>query len=1060
MERLHTELRAEKVVAPHLPSRRGRILCAGVLGLALLLAAGALIGLCAAPGRAAGANGAGACDDATYTVGRFAPTFAQPHPQLPDANALRDVEVALGRDGSAYTAPTEGAPSDRLPLGRLTADGARAFRGSAVRAINEALVAHLERSGLAGVYVTPHPQDIDPRTCADLRPQGATDLRLVVHYSVVTRMRTIAIGRNVPENQRINQTRHSHILALSPIQPADPNTPPEARKDLFRSTALEAYAARLTRAGYNRVEVVAVPPANRPGEMYVDFLVGDATAPAAADLVETVRPERVEAPVSVDLAAAPVAEPVAPAPAPAPVIEPAPAPLPPLPAPTEAAPTEVAQGPAPDDLSELDAALTPATTPTDTTPAPRPIETPAPPVTVPAPVVEPVAPETIVETPVEPAPATEAPAPATETVVAPPPAPAPEATEAVVAVPPAPAPEAAETPIDDGPVFVIRSFDVDYARPHPTHPPIGPLLEREIRLGRTESGYVGPRPGVATTTIWLSELPVLEEQRFHATAIRAVNEAIVEHFNDLGLIGVYVLPDPNDIDARTLEDRRPAGDESLGLLVWTGRVTQLRTVATGERVKGDRRILSAGELSADGTDWWKVDRVHRHILEQSPIQPADVDLGRSLLWRQSLDDYVYLLNRHPGRRVDAALSATGTQGEVNLDYLVNESKPWTVYAQIMNTGTESTGEWRQRFGVIDYQLTGRDDIASLDYVTSCFNETHAVIASYEARVGEWDRLRWRAFGSWSQYTASEVGVQDDRFEGEDWTLGAELIWNVYQYRDFFVDWVVGGHWRHILVDNQTALLKGEDDFFLWNTGVRIERITDVARTTGSLMVEVNCPGIAGTDTAEIQQFAREDVDQDWCVWKWDLLHSTYLEPLLFGEEYLTGGAGEEGRRPVLAHEIAVWTRGQYARGWRLIPQEQQVVGGLYTIRGYPESASAGDTVILGTAEYRYHVPRAFAIRRESTRILGRPFRVAPGTYEQPDWDLIGRVFCDVGRTLNTSRKSYENNETLVSWGVGLELQILQNFNIRCDWGQALRGIESDDVDAGDSEFHIVGTILW
>ena len=43
------------------------------------------------------------------------------------------------------------------------------------------------------------------------------------------------------------------------------------------------------------------------------------------------------------------------------------------------------------------------------------------------------------------------------------------------------------------------------------------------------------------------------------------------------------------------------------------------------------------------------------------------------------------------------------------------------------------------------------------------------------------------------------------------------------------------------------------------------------------------------------------------------------------------------------------------------------MGGLYSVRGYSESDSAGDAGVLMTAEYRYHVPRAFAIATQ-----GRP----------------------------------------------------------------------------------------
>ena len=58
-----------------------------------------------------------------------------------------------------------------------------------------------------------------------------------------------------------------------------------------------------------------------------------------------------------------------------------------------------------------------------------------------------------------------------------------------------------------------------------------------------------------------------------------------------------------------------------------------------------------------------------------------------LLRKNELDDYIFRLNRHPGRRVDLALSTGAEVGGVTLDYLVAENKSTYVYGQISNTGT-------------------------------------------------------------------------------------------------------------------------------------------------------------------------------------------------------------------------------------------------------------------------------------------------------------------------------------------------------------------------------------
>jgi hypothetical protein len=81
------------------------------------------------------------------------------------------------------------------------------------------------------------------------------------------------------------------------------------------------------------------------------------------------------------------------------------------------------------------------------------------------------------------------------------------------------------------------------------------------------------------------------------------------------------------------------------------------------------------------------------------------------------------------------------------------------------------------------------------------------------------------------------------------------------------------------------------------------------------------------------------VDDDWTVFKWSLDHSFYLEPLLFREAAHDPDAPHW--KTALAHEIAFSFRGQHAFDNRLIPQEEETLGGLYTVRGYPESIAAG-----------------------------------------------------------------------------------------------------------------------
>jgi len=163
----------------------------------------------------------------------------------------------------------------------------------------------------------------------------------------------------------------------------------------------------------------------------------------------------------------------------------------------------------------------------------------------------------------------------------------------------------------------------------------------------------------------------------------------------------------------------------------------------------------------------------------------------------------------------------------------------------------------------------------------------------------------------------------------------------------------------------------------------------------------------------------------------------------------------------LAHEVVLAGRMQYSFD-RLIPQEEEVVGGLFTVRGYDESVVAGDSVFIGSAEYRFHYPRSGQPKKveKQRQLFGQPFRWQPeAPYGKADWDLILKGFLDVGKTIQTDRLSFENDDTLVGAGVGVELQIKQNFTIRLDWGFALSEVEGE-TDVGDNRLHVVFTALY
>jgi len=609
-----------------------------------------------------------------------------------------------------------------------------------------------------------------------------------------------------------------------------------------------------------------------------------------------------------------------------------------------------------------------------------------------------------------------------------------------------------------GPTRLIDGFELRYLRPDiGGRPGIRELLNVDVTLYWTdEHGYVAWRPGLEPVSMTLAEMNQMRGQRFADSALQEILVAVRNALTDSGLMAVRTVTNPADQEAALAANNDP---QVLPIVIVTGVVNEIRTLASGDRFDDPDERLNNPK--------------HRRILERSPVQPADPN--RQLLRREELDNYIFRLGRHPGRRVDVAIAPgepervemrdgdearTATVPTISLDYIVTENKPLLFYVQGSNTGTPNTGRWRQRFGLFHNQLTNNDDILNIDYSTASFSDSHAVTGFYEAPVLDSEFVRWRVNGMWNQFDASDVGFAQLRFTGESWSVGGEVAFNVLQDRQFFLDLVGGARYLDVEVENfffGIPIVQGDQDFLIPYGGVRMERVTEESSFRADLMFEANIADATSVDETELNSLGRLFPDRSWQLLRWDSSLSFFLEPLLNRESWADISTPESS---TLAHEIALNFRGQYAFDNRLIPQISHVAGGMFTVRGYPESVVAGDTVLMGTAEYRFHLPRAFAPKEEVGGLFGQPFRYAPQQlYGRADWDLTFRGFVDVAHVMNHDKLSFESDHTLIGTGVGVEFQLLRNLNIRVDWGFALKDIEGR-VDSGDERVHFAGTLLF
>jgi len=552
---------------------------------------------------------------------------------------------------------------------------------------------------------------------------------------------------------------------------------------------------------------------------------------------------------------------------------------------------------------------------------------------------------------------------------------------------------------------------------HPQMPSAARLMQVPVTLYRTGAGFSGsPASGGERVKLTLWQLSSQPGSLTDSARV-VIQRAVVGAIHDAGIGGVACL----------LVPATSAGAANT-LQVVVAQLGGVRTVGLGARTDSP-----AGSVN---------DARQASGRQHSPLKPGD------LLQHQVLEDYLYSLSRFPGRTVSAVVTSEPSSAQVVLDYVIQERSVFDVYATVSNTGTSQTDYWQERVGVLATQLSNNDDILSLDFVTASFSGAQSVSGYYDARVGDRQDLRWRLTGQWGQYNSSDVGLAGEAFSGSNWGLQGDLVWTFLQRGNLFLDFDASLKVWNSRTDNEFIDAHGDANFLTGGGAFDALAIGDAWAFQGSLGFTCND---TGADPVSLDDLGRDDTSSAWNTLNGSLYGSVYLDPVLDASWRASGGA----YRP-LVHEIFGSVRGQYAFDSRLTPLAQYAMGGLYTVRGFPQSIAAGDSAVVGTLEYRLHLPRMLAAEQATSRLpcMDRPFRLAPDSRNGagPDWDLVLSAFVDLGTVVNDRAYAYEVNSRMNGAGFGVDLTVLRNVSVSMDWAWALNGIEQVGVQAGSGQF--------
>jgi len=609
------------------------------------------------------------------------------------------------------------------------------------------------------------------------------------------------------------------------------------------------------------------------------------------------------------------------------------------------------------------------------------------------------------------------------------------------------------------PTVPIDAFSFSYGLAHPKLPPVGDLGAIPVKLGRLNGAWTAAGSG-PVETLQLGHVPA--GSAFDAAALREVAAAIVLWFNARGLSGVWVAFSDVEVAPGGLADQRPEGGRVAHLVIWASQIAEVRTLARGGRFK-----------PKDSID----NRKHHWIIAGSPLKAGSgPDQPGDLLREGVLEQYLADLSLQPGRRVEASVAASGEPGKVVLDYLVDEPTPWQIFGQVSNTGTSSTGEWRGRLGFQDDQLTNHDDILNVDAISTPDGKTYGGFLSYKIPVLRPRQLVLQVYGSYGDFVAEDSGLEDLAFVGKN-ALGGLALENFARLPwGFTLDSAAGAEFKHYTVTtkiNGATLVRGTSNFLVPYVSTTVNKELRDMSFSLSLRLDSTVGSFANTsaDTG-ISALGRTGADSEWTSLTGTVSETVYLDRLFTRGEILDP--------PV--QELNFLVRGRdLLRGTRLIPQEEEPMGGLFTVRGYPNSVVSADEYVIGTVEYAFHVARMFKPAETGT-LFGRPFRWRRTTsHLAPDWDFIVRGFYDGGYreigkyTAPGSEPVAADQEPLIEKslpmagaGGGAEFDFKQSFSVRADLGLALDRLRDPSlpagqqvvVPAGHMQAYMVATFAW
>lgn len=402
---------------------------------------------------------------------------------------------------------------------------------------------------------------------------------------------------------------------------------------------------------------------------------------------------------------------------------------------------------------------------------------------------------------------------------------------------------------------------------------------------------------------------------------------------------------------------------------------------------------------------------------------------------------VTVINAQPDFTMDTDLKVRKvqtnglTQRYIDMDYsVVKERLPIHGALSVANSGTEATGDWRPTLTLQHLNLSKHDDVLSLNLgpISPNFSDLKSMGASYY-RPNYWKNGgAFTLFGGYSDLDAKDV-VEGIDVSGKGWFVGLQQSYKLINSDRHLLTISLGLTYR-VMEDQLILTAPGEADWELDSREVTIVPLS-LAFAYSSKQADflggrnfLTSQTIAhqaeflGASSEDEMQTLRVNADGDYFI---ERLQVARIQPL--GNWQLVAKAD-----------------GQLASG-PLVPAEQKAIGGMDSVRGFPERIAQGDDGVSGTLEIRAPLMSTF---------LGSPYKNKDERAEALEMgDTFDRIqlvaFADAGTVKVKKALGPVDTYTISGAGVGIRIALSEHFQFRLDWGVPLSGRE--DVETAEEE---------